>query len=73
MRLCTAIKTAVQNLSEGFKVITKISNGKIILPDGIVEKNLYIEDGIIKSITDENLPFDELFDAKQFFCKNYSD
>ena len=45
-------------------MITKITNGKLILPDGICEKNLYTEDGIIKKITEENLPFDEEYDAK---------
>lgn len=45
-------------------MITKITNGKLILPDGIYEKNLYTEAGIIKKITEENLPFDEEYDAK---------
>ena len=36
-------------------MITKITNGKLILPDGICEKNLYTEDGIIKKITEETL------------------
>lgn len=45
-------------------MITKITNGKLILPDGICKKNLYTEDGIIKEITEENLPFDEEYDAK---------
>ncbi len=44
-------------------MITKITNGKLILTDGIFEKNLYIEDGIIKAITEENLPFDEEYNA----------
>lgn len=45
-------------------MITKIINGKLILPDGIYEKNLYIEDGKIEAITEENLSFDEEYDAK---------
>ena len=45
-------------------MITKITNGKLILSDGICEKNLYIENGIIKAITEENLPFDEEYNAE---------
>ena len=44
-------------------MITKIKNGKLILPDGICEKNIYFEDGKITAITNENLPFDEEYDA----------
>lgn len=41
----------------------KITNGKVIM-DKVVEKNLYIRNGQIEAITNEELPFDELIDAK---------
>ena len=44
-------------------MITKIKNGKLILPNGICEKNIYFEDGKITAITNDNLPFDEEYDA----------
>ena len=43
----------------------KISNARLILPDEIRSNcNLYFENGLITAITAENLPFDELIDAK---------
>lgn len=44
-------------------MITKIANGKVIT-DKIVEKNVYIKNGIIQAITNEEIPFDEQIDAK---------
>ena len=44
-------------------MITKIKNGKLILPKGICEKNIYFEDGKITAITNDNIPFDEEYDA----------
>lgn len=44
---------------------TVIRNGKIIADDEIlVGKNLYFEDGKITALTDEELPADEIIDAK---------
>lgn len=36
----------------------KITGGKVIL-DSIEEKNVYIEDGVIAAVTNDDLPFDE--------------
>ena len=45
-------------------MITKIKNGKIISPDGVIEGySLYFEDGKITDTTAENLPFDCEIDA----------
>ena len=44
-------------------MITKITNGKLLLPDEICEKNLYFENGTITAITEEELPFDAEYDA----------
>ena len=45
-------------------MITKIKNGALVTPDGIIEKNLYIKDGKILDITEKELPFDEEIDAE---------
>lgn len=45
-------------------MITKIRNGRLITPDGIVEKSLYIKDGKILDITERELAFDEEIDAE---------
>lgn len=45
-------------------MVTKIKNGKLITPQGILEKNLYTENGRIISITDENLNCDREIDAE---------
>ncbi len=45
-------------------MITKIKNGRLILPDGIFEKNLYIENEKILAITEEELSFDKEIDAE---------
>ena len=45
-------------------MILKIKNAKVILDDGIYEKYVYAENGKIKKITNEELPFDEEYDAK---------
>jgi len=46
-------------------MITKITNGKFILPNGICEGiNLYLEDRSILEITSEDLPSDRIIDAK---------
>ena len=45
-------------------MITRIKNGKLILPDGICEnKYLYFEHGKITAITSEELSFDTEIDA----------
>ena len=44
-------------------MILKIKNAKVILDDGIYEKYVYAENGKIKKITNEELPFDEEYDA----------
>ena len=44
-------------------MITKIKNGRLITPVGIIEKNLYIKDGKIFDITDNELSFDKEIDA----------
>ena len=45
-------------------MITKIINGKIILPDKVLENNcLYYKDGTITAVTDRELPFDSVIDA----------
>lgn len=46
-------------------MITKIKDGALITPGGIVEKNLYIKDGKILDITDKEIPFDEEIDAEE--------
>lgn len=46
-------------------MITKIKNGRLILPDGIVEKNLYIKDGKILDITTDEISFDCEIDAEE--------
>lgn len=45
-------------------MILKIKNAKVILDDGIYEKYVYAENGKIKKITNEELPFDEEYDAE---------
>lgn len=46
-------------------MITKISNAKLIGEKEIVEnQSLYIEEGIIRAITEEQLPYDILIDAE---------
>lgn len=46
-------------------MITKITNGKIILEDTLVTgKNLYFDEKKIIAITEDELPFDEVLDAE---------
>lgn len=45
-------------------MITKIKSGRLITTLGIVEKNLYIKDGKILDITENELAFDEEIDAE---------
>lgn len=45
-------------------MITKIKNGRLITPLGIVKKSLYIKDGKILDITEEELQFDQVIDAE---------
>ncbi len=46
-------------------MITKITNGRVILDSGIFENlNVYIEDEKICAVTEENLAFDREIDAK---------
>ncbi len=44
-------------------MITKIKNGRLITPLGIVKKSLYIKDEKILDITEEELQFDQVIDA----------
>lgn len=49
-------------------MITKISNGKIVLENEIINDcNLYIENGVIKAITPEELDFQQEINAKGEF------
>jgi len=45
-------------------MITRIENGRVIADGGIREAYVYLEDGIITAVTNENLPFDNSLDAK---------
>ena len=45
-------------------MITKIRNGRLITPSGILKKNLYIKDGKILDITEEDLDFDKEIDVE---------
>ena len=45
-------------------MITKVKNGALVTPAGIIEKNLYIKYGKILDITEKELPFDEEIDAE---------
>lgn len=45
-------------------MITKIKNGRLILPDEIAKKNLYLKDGQILKITEDELFFDCEIDAE---------
>lgn len=43
----------------------KITGGKVILRDRVAEKmNVYVENGLIAAVTEENLPFDEEIKAE---------
>ncbi len=44
-------------------MITRIKNGKLILSDDYSKEYLYIKDGEISAITNEELPFDKEIDA----------
>lgn len=44
------------------EMIVKITNGKVIM-DHIIEKNIYIKNGVIQAITNEDLPYEKLIDA----------
>ena len=48
-------------------MITRIKNGKLILPDGYANQYLYLSDGKISAITDEELPFDKEIDAENHY------
>lgn len=48
-------------------MVLRIKNAKVILDDGIYEKYVYIENDKIKAVCDEELPFDEEYDAKGYF------
>lgn len=41
----------------------KISGGKVITDTSVEFTNVYIENGIIQAVTEDDLPFDELIDA----------
>ncbi|MBQ1258245.1 MAG: N-acetylglucosamine-6-phosphate deacetylase [Clostridia bacterium] len=46
-------------------MITKITGGRVILENGVCDKmNVYIKDEKILAVTDENLAFDNVIDAK---------
>lgn len=44
-------------------MITKIKNGKLLLPEGVAEKFLYIKDGKILCVTDKELTCEKEIDA----------
>lgn len=44
-------------------MITKIKNGKVILSDEILKKDVYLKDGKIIAVTNDALEFDEEIDA----------
>ena len=44
-------------------MITKITGGVLVLKDSLKEANLYLENGKIKAVTEENLPFDTEINA----------
>ena len=49
-------------------MITKISKGKIILEDRVLENsNVYIEDGVIMDITEDELEFDKEINAEGYY------
>jgi N-acetylglucosamine-6-phosphate deacetylase len=45
-------------------MITKIINGRIIADNKIEQKSLYIKDGLILDITEQDMPADEIIDAE---------
>jgi len=45
-------------------MVTKICGGYVITEEEILSANLYVENGVIKAITEEDLPFDEVIIAK---------
>ncbi len=46
-------------------MITKIINARIVCVDGILEdQSLYVEDGVIKAVTKESLPYENVIDAE---------
>ncbi|MBE6749841.1 MAG: N-acetylglucosamine-6-phosphate deacetylase [Ruminococcaceae bacterium] len=49
-------------------MITKISKGKIILEDRVLEgSNVYIDDGVIKAVTTDELEFDKEINAEGYY------
>ena len=49
-------------------MITKIKNARLVLEDGVVENGyLYIRDGKIFSVTEDNMAFDKEIDAKGLY------
>ena len=42
---------------------TKITNGKVILRDSVIQADVYFENGKITAVTTDSLPFDECIDA----------
>lgn len=51
-------------------MITKISNAKVISNGKITNCNVYFEDGKITALTEENLSYDNLIDAKGKFVSS---
>ena len=45
-------------------MITKITNGKLIMDEVCEGLDLYMEDGVITAVTDRPLPYDTLMDAE---------
>lgn len=49
-------------------MITKISKGRIVLEDKVLEgNNLYLDDGVIKAITADELEFDKEINAEGYY------
>ena len=48
-------------------MITRIENGRIIADGKIRDAFVYMENGTILAVTEENLPFDRALDAKGMY------
>lgn len=44
-------------------MITRIKNGRVVLPGGVADAYVYLEDGVILAVTKEEKPFDQELDA----------
>ena len=45
-------------------MITRIKNGRVVLPGGVAEDTyIYLNDGLISAVTKAEMPFDQELDA----------